>query len=410
MPLKILSIATTHPRAPGDSEPSYVLNVNRELVQLGHRVVTVLPHACGAAIVEQVEGVTLRRFRYFVPAGLQKLCYDGGILPNLRRSWIARINLPFFLAAQAAAVARAVHRMDPDIVHGHWLLSNGLMGALAAGARNRPLVVSAHGSDVYVQNLLFQTANRLVLERCRLCTVNSRGTARRVRSIHPGAPIEIVPMGVYPEDYGQHLASAETRDRMGAGQPQILFVGRFSRQKGIDHLIAAMPTIVSQLPNARLGLIGFGPERRRLEREIAAAGLNGTVTIVGAVPREEIPGWFASADLVVLPSVKVEGLGVVLLEALASGTPVVGTNVGGIPDIIQDSETGLLCRSEDPADLARAALQLLTNEHLRQRTIDNGRRLVEDRFSWPTIARKLELLFRSCCADRRSVARGAGPR
>lgn len=391
-----MSVATTHPRFRGDSEPSYVLNVNRELAALGHRVVALLPHTAGSAVQETVDGVEIRRFRYFRPERLQRLCYEGGILPNLRRSWVARINLPFFVTAQILAVARHVRRLAPDIVHCHWLLSNGLAGALAGGVRNRPLIVSAHGSDVYLRNLAFQTANRIVLQRCSLCTVNSRGTRARVRQIHPEVRSEIVPMGVYAENYGKHLASAEVRRKMGDGDPQLLFVGRFSRHKGIEDLIRAMPGIRARLPGARLALVGFGPEERRLKASIAASGAAQAVTVVGRVAREAVPVWFASADLVVLPSVKTEGLGVVLLEALASGTPIVGTNIGGIPDIIEDGETGLLCRSGDPADLARAVITLTTDHDLQQRTIRNGRRLVVSEFSWPRIAERLDSLFRQC--------------
>jgi phosphatidyl-myo-inositol dimannoside synthase len=392
--LRVLSVATTHPCLPGDGEPAYVLEVNRGLAALGHRVTALLPHAPGARLAETMDGIEIRRFRYFLPPSLQKLCYNGGILPNLHRSWTARVNLPFFLAAQAAAVAREVRRSSPDLVHCHWLISSGLMGALAAGVRNRPLVVSAHGSDVYLQNLLFQTANRFVLERSQVCTVNSRGTRARVHSIDPGARTEIVPMGVHPSRYGPHLASPEARRNMGAGRPQILFIGRFSRHKGIGHLVRAMPEIVRAHPSARLALIGFGPEEVTIRRTVASAGVEDRVRLVGRIPHSEVPAYLASADLAVLPSETVEGLGVVLLEALASGTPVVGSRVGGIPDVIRDGVTGLLCRPGDQEDLAAKCIDLLEDEELRRRTTEAGRQLVTEVFSWERIALRFDEIFR----------------
>jgi phosphatidyl-myo-inositol dimannoside synthase len=408
--VRILSVATTHPRFVGDSEPAYVLEINRELVRLGHQVTTLLPHADGAAASELVDGVDMRRFRYFFPASLQRLCYNGGILPNLRRSRWARANLPFFLPAQGVAVARTVRQTAPDLVHCHWLISSGLMGVLFGGVHKRPVVVSAHGSDVYIDNLLFQTVNRFVLARCHTCTVNSDGTRSRVARIHPGMRSEVVPMGVHPEDYGKHLASAEIRERLGGGDPQLLFIGRFSEHKGIPHLVAAMPEILRQLPRARLVLVGFGPEEPAIRRSIAASGLDGVVRFAGRISHAEVPSFLASADLVVLPSVQVEGLGVVLLEALASGTPVVGSRVGGIPDVIRDGETGLLALPGDPEDLARRCLRLLGDEALRRRTVEAGRRMVETQFSWASIAERFDGLFRACVADPTGGAsHGRGP-
>jgi glycosyltransferase involved in cell wall biosynthesis len=380
----------------GDSEPSYVLAVNRELVSLGHQVTALLPHAEGAEVSEIVDGVHIKRFRYFYPASLQRLCYNGGILPNLRRSWWARFNLPFFVLAQAFAVARMAASKRYDLIHCHWLITSGLMGAFFAGLGKAPLVATAHGSDVFTENALFKMLDRFVLGRCCACTVNSKRSGEMVSRINPSARIVPVPMGVYPEKYSKQMASAEVRRKMGDGRPQLLFVGRFSANKGIADLVAATGIILRELGDARLALVGYGPEEDPIRHAIAARGLQDKITLVGRVSRAEIPAFMASADLLVLPSIKVEGLGVVLLEALASGTAVVGTDVGGIPDIVRDGETGLLCRSQDPDDLASKCLRMLQDEDLRQRTTENGRHLIEKKYSWSQIGRQLDSLFATC--------------
>ena len=412
--VRILSIATTHPRFEGDSEPAYVLALNRELVRRGHSVTVLVPHAPGAAVEESVKGVRIRRFRYFAPASAQRLCYNGGILPNLRTSWIARANLPFFVVAQACAVARAVAFGSFDVIHSHWLVTSGLMGALVGGPAGLPLVVTAHGSDVFTESRLFKALDRWVLDRCCVCTANSRRSGEMVSRLNPKARIEPVPMGVFPERYGKHLASAATREALGNGRPQILFVGRFSRNKGVADLIRAMPMITAEMPGARLGVVGFGPDEERLRSIITSEGMTDRVILVGRASRDEIPGHLASADLLVLPSVRVEGLGVVLLEAQASGTPVVGTDVGGIPDIIKDGITGLLCRSQDPSDLASACLRMLQDDDLRLRTTRNGRQLVTEGFSWDRIGGLLEKILLDCVGPAGASATGrrggTGPR
>ena len=210
-------------------------------------------------------------------------------------------------------------------------------------------------------------------------------------------------MGVDPDRYGKHLASSEVRRLLGGGEPQILFVGRFSASKGIVDLVRAMPAIASRMPQAKLAVVGFGPDEGRIRAAVAELDLGERVSLVGRVAREDIPVHLASADLVVLPSVKVEGLGVVLLEALASGTPVVGSDVGGIPDIIENGVTGLLCRSQDPANIADTCLRMLLDAELRRRTAESGRRLVVERFSWSRIGAALEMILDSCVSGAPSA-------
>jgi len=399
--VRILSISTTHPRFEGDSEPAYVLALNRELATRGHHVVTLVPHAPGLALDDRMGDVRIRRFRYFLPTSAQRLCYNGGILPNLGKSWLARANLPFFLASQVAAAAREVRLGSYDVIHCHWLITSGIVGVLAARPRGLPVVVTAHGSDVFTDNPLFKLLDRWVLKRSCVCTVNSRRSGQLVSRIDPGARIEPVPMGVYPERHGKMLASAAIRRAMGDGSPQILFVGRFSENKGVPDLVRAMPIIAAELPGARLALVGFGPDEARIRSTIRAEGVEDRVTMLGRVAGEEVPAHMASADLLVLPSIKIEGLGVVLLEALASGTPVVGSDVGGIPDIIEDGVTGLLCRSQDSSDIAEKCVRIIKDEELNRRTVNNGKRLVDTRFSWSRIGEALEAILVECVRNSR---------
>lgn len=406
--VNILSIATTHPRFDGDSEPAYVLALNRELAGRGHHVTTLVPHAPGVALHETVGDVRIRRFHYFLPSSAQRLCYNGGILPNLRKSWMARANLPFFLAAQVAAAAREVTFGSYDVVHCHWLITSGIVGVLAARPAGLPVVVTAHGSDVFTDNPLFKSLDRWVLRRSCVCTVNSRRSGQLVSRLDPEARIEPVPMGVYPDRHGKQLASAAIRKAMGDGAPQILFVGRFSENKGVPDLVRAMPIIAAELPGARLALVGFGPDEARIRSTIHAEGVEDRVTMLGRVAGDEIPAHMASADLLVLPSIKIEGLGVVLLEALASGTPVVGSDVGGIPDIIEDGVTGLLCRSRDASDIAAKCIRIIEDEALNRRTVENGERLVDTRYSWSRIGEALEAILVECVRDARASKAGGG--
>ena len=159
------------------------------------------------------------------------------------------------------------------------------------------------------------------------------------------------------------------------------FVGGLHPYKGLDDLADALGRV-----DARYGVVvaGDGPHRERLERRFGEDGL-----FLGAVPYERIPAFYQCLDVFVLPS-RTEGLPRVVLEAQATGTPVVATRVGGVPEVIQDDETGKLVESERPDVLAEALSSLLASEDDRHRLGRNGRIAIESRFSWEVLYRRYE--------------------
>jgi len=168
-----------------------------------------------------------------------------------------------------------------------------------------------------------------------------------------------------------------------------------------------MPYILRKV-KARLVIVGEGHRRPFLEELVAREGLKDVVQMVGKVPEESLRLWYETCDVFVLPAVvdskgDTEGLGVVLLEALSYGKPVVASNVGGIPDIVIDGQTGLLVPEKDPKALAEAIVYVLTHEHFSQRLGEKGRRYVEEQFGWGKITDKLIDLYRNVMRDEDST-------
>jgi glycosyltransferase involved in cell wall biosynthesis len=177
----------------------------------------------------------------------------------------------------------------------------------------------------------------------------------------------------------------------------VLFVGRLVERKGIANLLRAAAG--SRLPY-RVALVGFGPEEARLRSLAAALGLADRVEFAGRVSDAELSRRYAEADVFVLPATidargDTEGLGVVLLEALAHGLPVVATRRGGIPDIVIDGETGLLVEDGDAAALARAIERLLADPALARRLAERGADHVRSEFGVESVARRLAAIYRA---------------
>lgn len=179
----------------------------------------------------------------------------------------------------------------------------------------------------------------------------------------------------------------------------ILHVARLVEKKGTEFLIRAFAKIAHEIPDVGLAVIGEGPLGERLKRLSSELGMRKRVHFVGSLPHNEVMDWMRKAAVLVLPSIHAksgdsEGLGMVLLEAAASGVPVIGTNHGGIPEAVMDGETGFLVPERDIEGLSRRILELLQNKPLRIRMGMQARGMVERRYNIRQQAAALELFYK----------------
>ncbi|MCU4727198.1 glycosyltransferase family 4 protein [Halapricum hydrolyticum] len=166
------------------------------------------------------------------------------------------------------------------------------------------------------------------------------------------------------------------------------YVGGLHEYKGLDDLADALDRVHS---DSHLIVAGDGPDRERLERKFGS-----TATFLGAIPYEQIPAFYHEIDVLVLPS-HTEGLPRVVLEAQATGTPVVATRVGGVPEVVEDGQTGLLCDAHDPDCLAAAIDRLATDGAERSRLAEVGREAVATSFTWDSLYGRYERFLRTIC-------------
>ena len=172
----------------------------------------------------------------------------------------------------------------------------------------------------------------------------------------------------------------------------LITVSRLVPKNGIDILIRAVAEVKKSVPDIQCNIIGDGPERKNLEKLAAGLGLNDTVHFLGEISHEKVPVFLRSASVFVRPS-RSEGMGNSFVEALAAGLPVIGTAVGGIPDIIQDRRTGLMARVDDSEDLAEKIKMLLNDQALSEKLAAEGRQKVKEKFGWDLISESYASLF-----------------
>lgn len=402
---RILCLTSNYPRWEGDSTTPFVLHLAQDLIRLGWEVDVLAPHAPGARRREVLRGVPVERFRYLWPERAQTVCYRGGALVNLRKNPLNKLKLPALVGAELVAAARRALVRPYDLVHSHWILPQGFVGAAVARLKPLPHVVTVHGGDVFgLRGALLEGIKRGVLRRAAAVTVNSSCTESEVRRIAPDLRcLARIPMGVdtAPADPDRLARAAELRGslRSGAG-PLLLFVGRMVDEKGLADLLHAVALLAPTLPDTRLLAVGEGQDRPALERLARDLGIAGRTRFAGWVDAAEVPTYLAAADIFVGPSRRgpdgwMEAQGLTFAEAMAAGTPVVATRHGGIVDTVIDGETGLLVAERAPDRIAAAVRRLYAEPELGRRLAERGRALVRERFSRPACAGAFSRLFAS---------------
>ena len=362
-------------------------------MQQGVQVRVVAMHSPRAATHEFMEGVEVFRPRYWWPEDHEILRKEGsGGLPIAWRKypWGRWQVLPFFFR-HMWTIARCAR--DCDLIHAHWTLS-GAAACLTRIWHRRPIVITVQGSDI------FQVAHSrpggwltcLLLYLPDRVTALSNALADTTANLGvPRNRIQIIPNGVDTRIFT--VLASEHREDI------ILYVGSLIKRKGVQHLIAAMPEVLRSSPNCRLVAIGDGPELPDLQRMVDELHIGSHVSFLGFQPQEEVRAWMQRARIFVLPSVE-EGLGVVLLEALACGTPVVASEVGGIPDVITP-DVGVLVPPADAPALAAGIHKILETPGKWAEMSSAARVRAVTYYDWDGIARQYTALYQSMLAKPR---------
>ena len=393
---KVLVTTTTFPRWKNDSTPRFVYELSEKLAEK-YNVIVLAPHHKGALKKEKLGKVDVRRFAYFKPESLQKLCYNGGIIPNMESSFLAKIQMPLLVMAEFFAASRIIKKEKIRLIHAHWILPQGLVGTFLKKLFKIPLIVTIHGSDVFpLKSNLFKKLHRFVVANADFITVGSEATKNELASRIPGSlgNVNVMPMGVDSNIFKKikiKMPKKYSKNKI------LLFVGRLSDQKGLQYLIDAMPGIVKEEPSAKLLIIGEGPYKSELCKRMNENKVNGNVEFLGPLPSSEVSKYHNYADIFIFPSLSnktgTEALGLALMEAMSSGCAVIGTNVGGIPSLIKNGYNGVLVKQKDSRELSKSAIALLKNKKKAEAMGRNAAAFIQKNYSWDKVSSRFIKIY-----------------
>lgn len=397
--IKIYSLATTYPESPHSIKPKFVHLLNRELSKLGINVKAIVPHSKDTLTKETMEEVNVRRFRY-LPSNYE---LSGISIPDeIRRSKFAKIKIMILIFNFLFFTIFESLKERPDILHGQWAFPAGYIAYVVSKIFRKKCVVSIHGAETPLLKkykfICKQTINSL--NKCSMIIVNSNYT--KAEYIKMGvSEKKIIRINPIP-NYVSHTDDKEILEKFRRKFTEknskiILFVGRLVERKGIEYLIKSIPE--TKTKNIHLIIAGGGILLKDLKNLINTLGLEDKITFFGSLSHEELGLLYDVSDVFVLPSIvdsrgETEGLGLVIVEAMESGLPVIASSVGGIVDVIKHEENGILVNQKDPSAIAEAIDKILSNNELTNKLIENSKKTV-NKFQPSLIAKKhLEIFQR----------------
>jgi glycosyltransferase involved in cell wall biosynthesis len=378
-PLKLLLLNYEFPPL-GGGAANATYHTALELARRGHDVQVLTSRARGGCRYEEMEGVRVTRVAS-LRRGIHK-CGLGGAATFLAS---AAVRLPGMLAR---------HRFD--LLHYYFSLPTGMLSFYTRDVRGLPYVVSLRGSDVpgydethrelNLLHRLLRIVNLRVWHRAESVVALSDSLRELALRADPDQPVEIIPNGIDTERF----APGEPKTPGGHDTVRLICVSRLVPRKGLEVLLEAVREL-SDLP-VELEIVGRGELEASLRRRIAELGLERRVQLAGYVPQSKLGARYRHADLFVLPSFA-ESFGLVLLEAMSTGLPVVATRVGGIPETVSDGVNGLLVEPGSALELTRAIRALILDPERRRRMGEKNVALVTERFGWPRIAEAYEEVY-----------------
>ena len=424
--MKVLVIGSVYPRFQEDSEVPWLRSSIEHLKKAGVEIQVLAPSYKGLKS-HDIDGTHVNRFRY-APAAWEILTHEEGAPSKMAsKPWLQLLAIPYIINGFIQCL-RICRKWRPDVIHAHWPFPHAYIALGAAKLFKIPLVLNFHGAELllirkkkWVKPLL-----KFAIGRAQAVFANSSFTADKIKALK-NVNVEWSPYGTTLEtkdnsgvilnEREDNLKRRESQpclhgydraSKVGAtphpvtitphavnGKFKILFVGRHIERKGIRYLIEA----AKYLPRDKfeIRIVGGGDLTEQLKQQAALLDerretkdertQSASIIFTGKLSPEDLANEYRTANVFTLPAIvdskgDTEGLGVVLIEAMELGLPIVASNVGGIPDVVIDGESGILVPEKDPEALADAFKRLEENPSLIEKLLVGARKRINECFTW----------------------------
>ncbi|WP_290939155.1 glycosyltransferase [Fibrobacter sp.] len=442
--MKVLVIGSVYPRFQEDAEVPWLRTSIAHLKKAGVEIQVLAPAYKGLKS-HDIDGTPVNRFRY-APAAWEILTHEEGAPSKMAsKPWLQLLAIPYIINGFIQCL-RICRKWKPDVIHAHWPFPHAYIALGAAKLFKIPLVLNFHGAELllirkkkWVKPLL-----KFAIGQAQAIFANSSFTASKIKALR-NVNVEWSPYGTTLETRDERdvilnerednlkrresqpcLHGYDRASKVGAtphpvtitphpvnGKFKILFVGRHIERKGIRYLIESAKYLPQN--EFEIRIVGVGDLTEQLKQQACSAqaptlchpernevkskdpvnfseieGSPASIIFTGKLSPEDLANEYKTANVFVLPAIvdskgDTEGLGVVLIEAMELGLPIVASNVGGIPDVVIDGESGILIPEKDPVALADAFKRLASDPSLTGKLLAGARKRIDECFTWDGI-------------------------
>ena len=379
---KILILTSAFPRWENEGLDVFMHELAKTIAQ-DFDVSVLAPLSKGSKRYEEWGNIKVHRHSQF-PLINFELAYGNGILGNLKRNPLLWLVVPFFFILQILAIKRVVRRHRIEIIHANWIVPQGLTSVLYKEIFHARIKIlgTIHGSDFNALNgRVGRTLKTFVMNRLNLLTTVSTSLQEAVQRTGYPREVPLFPMGVDTKYFAPDKKDQGLKHQLGINGPFLLFIGAIIEGKGIRYLINAVPKLIHEFPNLKLVVIGQGKLLDEMVNLTESLHIEGDVIFLGSVPNQQLPAFYATADIFILPSFS-EGFPIVIKEALSSGVSTIVTDLPVFSSNPILKETLFRVKIADAEDIAQKVVYILKHQ---EQLIDlkvKGREFIVQSTDW----------------------------
>jgi len=390
---KILILTSSYPLYNGDNNGVFIHELAKRFTR-EYDTYVLAPYKKGVLKSESIDDVIIDRFYQF-PFRLFEIAYGTDIMVKIKRNIFYILIVPFFVTMQLIALVKLVKKAKIDLIHAHWIIPQGFVAVLYKLLFNSkiPIIITIHGGDYNnFKGRMWKPILAFILKNANKVIVVSEDLRENLLSSGYNNNVEVCPMGVDTDLFHPKHKDNLLKQQYDINGHFLLFVGSLIERKGIRYLINAMPDVIESLHDVKLIIIGDGILKEELVKTTNDLKLSNKIRFLGNIPNNELPKYFATADLFILPSLS-EGWPVVVMESLSCGCNALVSDLPIFTKYLTDCEFVKVCRKTDTENISRTICLALQSPSMKDGDRLKAREYAKKHFDWEVITKRHLTIF-----------------